>query len=211
MFQVETYEAISLDEQDGIVVNEEVSEEALALIESLGLSGQKQLLAEKDAGGEVVTVRSPYRLITAEELAVFGAIMPNRTQLEKYDGGPVPLRVLQIAAHAKPLFDELQVWAPEPGRDDPLLVGVNGGSSWGGSVRLGGKVFVLARWGDVLQPFEALRAKAREILKARVMKSLAKAKAEITAFEQTIDAGLDAHLLGERTAGVSIGIDFSIR
>ena len=42
--KVETYEAISLDEQGGEIINELVSEEALALIESLDLDGQRELI-----------------------------------------------------------------------------------------------------------------------------------------------------------------------
>lgn len=39
--KTETYEVISLDEQNGEILNELVSEEALALIETLGLEGQQ--------------------------------------------------------------------------------------------------------------------------------------------------------------------------
>lgn len=72
--QVETYEAISLDEQGGDIINEQVSGEALALIESLGLEGQKALVhktAVADSDDETEN-RSPYREMTREESRVFG-------------------------------------------------------------------------------------------------------------------------------------------
>src|SRR4051812_13224919 len=125
--KVETYEAISVDEQNGTVLNEIVSEEALALIESLGLSGQRGLIDTRKVDGEEVQVRIPYRRVTSEELAVFSALMPNRVDLAAYADGPIPLRVLQVAAHARSLdffTSGIEVWCPEPGRDDPVLVGV---------------------------------------------------------------------------------------
>lgn len=68
--KVETYEEISIDEQDGNIVDEQVSEEALALIGTLGLTGQQALIARKPVegeDGEEIERRIPYREITAEE------------------------------------------------------------------------------------------------------------------------------------------------
>lgn len=190
--KVETYEEISVDEQHGSVIHEDVSEEAMALIESLGLEGQKQLVEERTVGTETVVTRNPYRKMTAEEAAIFGAILPRRAALEKYGDGPIPLRVLQVAAHALALFDAIEVWCPaEPQQPDPLLVGLKGGS-WTG------ERFLLARWGDVLEPLDLLRNKARAVLSARMRLEIAKAKTSIAAMEGSLEERLDAYLRGER-------------
>lgn len=189
---VETYEVISVDEQHGNVINELVSEEALALIESLDLAGQRKLVEERQAGDESVIVRAPYRKMSAEEMAVFSAILPRQVPLAKYSDGPVPLRVLQIAAHAKDLYENLVVWCPANADDpDPLLVGVNGYSSWSKTAR---ETFILARWGEILEPLDALRDKARGILRSAIGARIADAKAKLAAFEAAADAKLDLFL-----------------
>lgn len=188
--KVETYETISLDEQNGEIVNELVSEEALALITELGLEGQQTLIERTQAGGEEVVKRMPYRQITAEERAVYGAVMPYRTELRSYRDGAIPLRVLQIAAHAKELFDSLEVWHPEAGRDDPLLVGYKKSGQWGRDT------YILARWGEELVDFETLRTKARKIIRAKVEADIASAEAKIAQYKAGMVNAIDSYLLG---------------
>lgn len=203
--KVETYEAISIDEQDGRVVNEEVSEEALALIESLDLGGQRALIQKRIVAGEEIQTRNPYRLITTEELAIFGALMPNREKIEDYDGGPVPLRVLQVAAHCKTadLFTKIEVWCPAPGRDDPVLIGYAARTkeSWRGE-----QMFLLARWGEELQSLDELRVKARGIVAARMRSAIAKAETELSNFKGSLDAKIDAFLHGEPEETVYVSL-----
>jgi hypothetical protein len=189
--KVETYEAITVDEQNGSVVNELVSEEALALITSLDLAGQRTLLETKKVAGEEVVTRNPYRQITAEERAIYRAILPRTVDLAKYADGPIPLRVLQVAGHAKGLFPVLQIWCPaDPQMPDPLLIGRDSPSTWSGND------FILARWGDILEPLDVLRVSAKRILLARLKADIAKARAGVTAFESGLDEKLDAYLLG---------------
>ncbi len=95
--QVETYE---VTEQYGIDKTE-CEAEAIALIESLGLTGQQNRLAETENGDKIAV---PYRKMTQEESFVYRRICPKRTKLENYESGWIPLRVLQIAVHAKLMF-----------------------------------------------------------------------------------------------------------
>lgn len=190
--KVETYEVITIDEQSGAFINEEVSEEALTLIESLGLEGQKELIQERSVGSETVVTRNPYRQMTAEEAAIFGAILPRHVGLSTYSDGPIPLRVLQVAAHARELFDTIEVWCPaEPQQPDPLLIGLKG-ENWRA------QRFLLARWGEVLEPIEVLRDRARDILGARMRLEIAKAKNAIATMEASLEERLNAYLRGER-------------
>lgn len=205
--QVETYEVISVDEQNGSVVNETVSEEAMALIESMNLEGQRGLLQEKTVGGETVTVRNPYRIMTMEERRVYEAVLPMKTPLRKYADGPIPLRVLQVAAHATDLFNEVTVWHPEPGKTDPLLVGTLKVNTRGWDED---QTHILARWGEILVPFAELREEAKKRIAAGVRARIAEARAKLATFEATYEASLDAHLNGGRVASEYIHLDFNV-
>lgn len=205
--KVETFEAISLDvARDGSVVNEQVSEEALALIETLDLGGQRSMLQKKNVGGEEVVVRNPYRRMSAEELAIYSVLMPNRVELAKYSDGPIPLRALQVAAHAQSLdcFDKgLEVWCPQPGRDDPLLVGVRKGQY---DSR---ELYMLARWGDELLELVELRAKALPIVLAKVRGDIAKAKGELASFEAGLEDKVTAYLCGAPNDHMFVSVGFA--
>jgi hypothetical protein len=68
---------------------------------------------------------------------------------------PVPRRVRDAIAEARPSFDALEVWTPELRRApatglSPILVGVRGGQR-----------FLLARWAEALEPFEAIASRSR--------------------------------------------------
>lgn len=172
--QSETFEVVETN-CDGV----ENDTSAIELIEKLGLEGQKKLLKSKN--GE--TLRNPYREMTREERFVYEQICPKHVKLSEYDDGPIPLRILQVAAHAHELFDRVQVWCPHSGtQSDPVLVGVNGEEY--SSAR---KLFILGRWGAVLEPFEALAKKAVSMYRA---KSKVKCQQYITKAQQRL-ASLD--------------------
>lgn len=202
---VETYEAISLDVQDGDAFQEAVNAEAMALIETLGLQGQRELLQESNVGGESVTTRNPYRRMTKEEQAIFTAIMPERTKLAQYRDGPIPLRALQVAAHAVDLFSSVEVWHPEAGKDDPVLVGVNTPNGEYG-VR---ELFLLARWGEELCSLDDLRAKAVPLLMAKAKRSIADAKAALHRFESGLADNVDAYLRDGNTPHEFVSLTFA--
>lgn len=203
--QVETFEVISIDEQGGQIINEEVNEEALALIERLGLKGQMQLIRESEAGEEQVVTRVPYRAMTAEEGAVYRACFPETSALEKFRQSAIPLRVLQVAAHAAPMFELLEVWHPKEDRDDPLLVGVRKDPE----ATYRRQQFVLARWGEALVPFEELRTRARRTIATATRRKLAEVHAELHALESGFDAALDHYLLGGPDKVIHATISFA--
>jgi len=177
---VETYEQTELTAD----LKPECDTEALKLIESLGLNGQMDLATRSDDGQ---AKRNPYRQMTREEGLVYNLLLPKKTKLHEYADGMVPLRVLQVAAHAKSLFTELWVWSPASAADkDPLLVGMiktpipgqpayyTRDSEW-----------LLARWGDVLIPFGDLIKQAAQRAREKVKLAIGKARAEVEK-----DAGL---------------------
>lgn len=180
---VETYEVPEVM-HDG---STECEAEAVALIESLGLDGQRSLIKKDDSGNGV---RAPYRKMTLEEKTVYKAILPRSVSLAKYSDGVIPLRVLQVAAHAKELYDHVQVWCPENADDpDPLLVGLNGTDY---SPR---ETFILARWGEVLVPFAELSKKACGMIRDARRNAIQKIMAECEAALARADSIPDSVVL----------------
>jgi hypothetical protein len=160
--QIETYEVAETAN------NMDDCAEVRDLIESLGLDGQKELISPKGAV-------FPYRKMFAEEESVYSRLMPQKTKPANYASGAIPLRVLQVLAHAQGLdfFTHFEIWHPEDVRKDPILVGCKG-SEWRPDR------YILARWGEALESFDILRAKALEIAKdeVRAKAVIAKRKAE---------------------------------
>ena len=171
---VETYEVSEARD----VAAPECEAEAIALIESLGLTGQQELVRPKEDG---TAERIPYRLMTDEECFVYENICPTRTRADKYESGMIPLRVLQVLAHATSLecFRFFEIWHPTDFKmKDPVLVGCMGDSDW--SV----KRYILARWGEVLDDFPALKKVASELARNSKLAELTK---EISEKKQHIE------------------------
>lgn len=165
----------------------EATEEAVGLIEQLGLAGQKEMMRPKTA--EVPAARWPYREITAEEVFVYQTLCPESTKIEAYAGGPIPLRVLQIAAHAKSVkpTTRLMVWHRAlPGVKDPVLVAEFGRYDWSTDNR-----YILARWGDELETFAVLMKRAAEAARERLISEVETLLAQVKAcaFSDIIKAG----------------------
>lgn len=144
--QVETYEERELN------LGDELNDLALQgqrtlLIEELHLGGQRDLENGKTHA---------FRYITEEEKFVFEMLFPNKTCIMNYGDAPIPLRVMEIAAEVKrldhPHMRFLEVWHPAKGIDDPVLVARD--------KPYGQHIFLLARWGKALRPFEELKEMA---------------------------------------------------
>lgn len=187
--QVETYEVAELG-ADGSLEN---LEEARKLIGELDLKGQTKFL-DKDTRQVF-----PYRKMTLQEALVYNTLLPAETPLKEYGDGYIPLRVLQVAAHVTEtgFIDTLEVWHPTNADfKDPLLIGrrwekrSDVGSKWSKH-----EVYILARWGDVLDAFEVLKEKARTVLLARARAELADAAAKVreagASLEETIAANIE--------------------
>lgn len=182
---VETYEIEeTLVGPDG-TVTEEVDAEAIQLIKDLNLAGQEALVTRDDGGEER---RIPYPLMSAHERAVYRARFPVHEKVAEYRHGMIPIRVLQVIAHARPLFAKIEVWhtkAPDP---DPLLVGYGVAAE---------EVHLLARWGDALAPFTQLIEEARASLRERFIRGAKKAINRSELFLSNVDDEVDRKLAGE--------------
>lgn len=167
--QVETFEQT---ECSSIGEEKPHDEKALKLIDDLGLRGQKELTAHDGI------TRIPYRSMNAIEERVYEILFPQRTEVEEYSASMIPVRVLQVLAHAKALdcYRRIEVWSEESQPTDPLLVGVrvNPRESWRSDRH------ILARWGDALEPFDVLYNKALKLAGRRMSSEalIARATAE---------------------------------
>ncbi len=165
--QIETYEVEKLDQTEMQALA--ADGEAALLIEQLGLEGQKVLMTPETK--ELI----PYRVMTKEEHIVFKALFTQRCRVEDYKAGPIPLRVLQVVAYARTLdlpdFKYLEVWYPKQGVDDPVLVARQSAYH--------DPVYLLARWGDSLLPFNELATKAETALVDKARATLLEAKNQI--------------------------------
>ena len=191
---VETYETPEIDCEG----TPECESEAIALIESLGLEGQAALLKPKQGGGQQ---RVPYRKLTKYEAFVWEQVCQKKTNLKQYKDAAIPLRVLQVAAHAKDLFDRVYVWHPESADlKDPVLIGVNG-HEYGDQER-----FLLARWGETLVPFGELAAKAAVLFRAKYKAECAKIAAQAQAAVTAVD-GIDGEELAAMAMPKAYGLN----
>lgn len=194
--KIETYEIEPETLSDGSV---ETDEEAIKLIESMGLEGQQSLV--KPAANGKAAVRTPYQQMTNEEVAVFKACFPVHDGVEKYSAGLIPTRCLQVAALGKDLFGHVEVWHERDVRDpDPLLVGVNPGETSYGAK----KYFLLARWGEELIElgawFQGLIPKAREKIRAALEAKVKKHQGQVDAFKAAIELNVENTMKGESLA-----------
>jgi len=192
--QIETFEAAPIGCGTQPELEEIQSPEAQALIEALELTGQQNLIRERDTGdGDTVATVNPYRRMTLEEERVYRAICPAVSRLERFDAGPIPLRVLQLAAHAKTFFSRLEVWHSELHViEDPVLVGrmPNPERSWEE------RIYLLARWGATLLPFEELRVQAATRIAARWRPEIEREIRALGAFRELLEAEIGGYLAG---------------
>jgi hypothetical protein len=165
----------------------EAAEEAIQLIQDLGLEGQLELVSPKDQ-----KTRCPYREMTAEERFVYGVLCPVKSPMERYNRTPIPLRVLQIASHAKGLgiCDHLEVWdAASPAEKDPVLVGLCG-PNYSPT-----KTFIFARWGEELETFSTLVSRAVEVKRKAIVGKLREIAASIPGEIAKAESRSDAEIL----------------
>jgi len=162
--EVETYEVKELT----VGAIEETDTEAISIIKNLNLEGQQKLIAGTDKDVTLI----PYREMTLEESFIYTFLLVTHESVNNYSAGQIPIRVLQVLAHAQQLehYERFEVWHAS-GQPDPILVGITRGYS--------DPNHILARWGDVLMSLDELLPKAFAMFKADRLKRLLKIKQEV--------------------------------
>lgn len=183
--QVETFE-------QQVERHPEACEEAARLIAELGLEGQQSITSPHDDAP-----RCPYRQWNALEMEVYTLLCPTVDSVESYEADTIPLRVLQVLAHAKSLgiYEKFEIrHAANPAVKDPILLGVpSGPNSWQQEKR-----HLLARWGSELDEFPAMMRQAAKLKAAKLRDAITGIKAEVETMLARVNASEDgADLLGK--------------
>jgi len=171
--QIETYELVENDIQDQ---TPEINEEALQLIEKLGLTGQQELITKPGEGSETRDLLMPYPEATGEQIFVFRSLCPEQVVIDRYKRTAIPLRVLQVAAHADSLgfFDEIQVWDVRTHVEkDPVLVGIKKQGQYNTP-----HYYLLARWGTELDDWGTMLTRAVEVARSNLIEHMRKVTAK---------------------------------
>lgn len=185
MTQVETYECSEVAAEPP-----DISEEAAKMIRELKLTGQERMLKQAESGGVVTQHRMPYRRMREDERFVYETLCPTKTDVQTFAGEPMPLRVLQVLAHARELdaFETVRVWHQADSEiKDPVLVGERKerpeGSSFDRTI-----LYILARWGEELDEWPALVKRALTTWKLKTLHELnsmiQKAEVAVSAIER---------------------------
>ncbi len=151
-------------------------------------------LAFEDDGA--VIVRNPYRRMTVEEFRVYDQLFASKTEVSRYGAASIPLRVLQVAAHATTVqeFNKLEVWHPTSSSldRDPVLVAIasDPDHSWLE------EQWILARWGETLVPFEELKERAVRMLATEARATAERLKAFASGVLETLESTVPAYLGG---------------
>ena len=190
--KIETYE---IEPQSTEIGQLAADGEARMICERLGLGGQ---LALSDNPSETAF---PYRHMTRLEQVVFEFHCPIKTDLKSYKSESIPVRVLQVAAHAHDLhfLKAIKVWHPKDARLDPVLVGYTS--------EYGGDLYLLARWGAVWKDFQDLLSEAKIGWAKQRKAKLEKASKEVDAKLATVDADAEIYF-SEDPSGVDSAIYF---
>jgi len=159
-FQVESYVIPEL-----ATISPDVAESRLALINKLGLDGQKSLVKDN-----YPTLR--FRRLTPLEHVVFTGLFPREIKIADYNEESIPLEVLQLVddALAQGLHRPI-ILCPEVGQPDPVCVMHKDPRPYHDSER-----YLIARWGAPLLPFNDLIPHWTEKATARASKLVAEAQ-----------------------------------
>lgn len=179
IMKIETYE---VEETDSEIATLAADGEAMELIDKLNLVGQLELTNTD------TSTRFAYRKMTKLEWLVFKMHCPIETDLSRYRSSVIPVRVLQVAAHANDyigkLLHSIKVWHPEDAKLDPVLVGHTGAYA--------GEFFLLARWGEVWKDFPTLLTEAKAMWIAKKRAALNKAKKELDGNIEGLEADAES-------------------
>lgn len=139
-----------LDECKDITFDEDKKEEWLKIIDELDLTGQKELVSDKESP-------IPFLYMNESMKNVYETLCPCEIGVNQYSKSPIPLQVLGIIklCETENYFEKLIIRYDDV-NIDPVLVGINKTGNYSKDY------YLLARWGNELDNLEQLREKARQ-------------------------------------------------
>lgn len=148
--QVEIYDERELNPA---TLTREDDAEALAIIAELGLSKQ----THEDG------VRIAYPKPTVDQSFTMSVLFPQKSKLEDYDAGTIPLRVLKELRSYRAEHPDHRLYvlhAPPAVVRDPVLIACDNVNAWNDGPS---QCRMIARWGDALAPWGELLGEAKKI------------------------------------------------
>lgn len=137
-----------VEEATELIYDSDKIEEWKTKCEELGLVQQIAL-----ANGDKSPI--PFECMNTVSERVYETLCPTKVNYKTYHKTAIPLEVLSLIALAEKekYFEKIEIWHDDK-TPDPLAVGYvkEGAYSY--------KKYAIARWGDVLRPFEELKSTA---------------------------------------------------
>lgn len=156
-----------VEETAELIYDSDKIDEWTSKCEELGLS--HQIALAKGEGKSPI----PFEYMNTVSERVYETLCPKKESYKTYHKTAIPLEVLSLIALAEKeqYFEKIEIWYDDK-TPDPLAVGYvkEGTYSF--------KKYSIARWGDVLKPFEALKEKAIEVYRNSSLISLKKKLSE---------------------------------
>lgn len=170
---VESFEALEVLSTHS---DEDCTQAINNLVTELGLTGQMAADTDKPI--------CTFRDATRDEINVYRILMPTKVKLKDYKAGPIPLRILELCKKAKEQgLEKLFVWYPLSGpKDDPIVFAHNNQHDFQLQ-----NLKIIGRWGDCLEAFDVLKAKALKIAKMKLTAALTHIKMKATMDLKSMD------------------------
>jgi hypothetical protein len=178
-----------VEETKELIYDADKIEEWKSKCEELGLSEQLSLAQPE---------KSPIPFVSMNTVMnrVYTTLCPEKVDYKRYRKTAIPLEVLSLIALAEKekYFTEIQIWYDDR-TPDPLAVGILKKQEWSHDL------FLIARWGDVMRPFDELKEKAIQVYKntsiIQLKRSVADANEKIANIDNNValyfDAQIDAY------------------
>lgn len=169
-------------ELDTTTLTTEPDDEAIALIQELGLNRQIE------SGARVC-----YPKPTADQALVMQYLFPAATKLDDYDAGMIPLRILKEIRSYKaehPTHRLIIRHSPPAQVKDPILLACIGDNSWSDTaVDMFDNKRMIARWGDALESWDTLLERAERMLSKVAENALSREIAKLTMLRDAVRSG----------------------
>lgn len=148
--------------------------------EQLGLENQLSLCSK---GSPV-----PFEYMNSTAQRVYETLCPKKENYKIYRKTAIPMEVLSLIALSvhENYFEYVEIWYDDK-TPDPLAVGKIKKDSYSYDH------YLIARWGDVLRPFEELKEKAISVYRRSAEVALRSKIADLNVKLQNIDSNVDAY------------------
>jgi len=130
----------------------------------------------------------PFECLNMVGFRVYETLCPAKTEYKTYNKTAIPLEVLSLIALSEKegYFESIEIWYDDK-TPDPIAIGRIKNGQWNYNY------YTIARWGDVLRPFEELKAKALQVYQNTQRIALNTKLADIKGKIENLNANVEAY------------------